>query len=116
RRVLFRSDLRHTGQGSSVLLERRGIADDEDLGMPRDREILLDAYPSGPIRLDGEPLPGGRRGHPGGPDDRLARDALTRHDDAVGVDPIDAPSAPHLNTQPVHTRRRFPGATLRAPS
>src|SRR5205823_4868866 len=47
-------DLRHTGQGSSVLLERRGIADDEDLGMPRDREVLLDAYPSGPIRRNSE--------------------------------------------------------------
>src|SRR3989454_7039892 len=111
--ALLDRDLRHTGQGSSVLLERRGIADDEDLGMPRDREVLLDAYPSGPIRLDGEPLPGRRRGHPGGPDDRLARDALTHHDDAVGVDPIDALSEPHLHTQPLQTRLRFRGETLR---
>src|SRR2546425_3510502 len=106
-------DLRHTGQGFSVLLERRGIADDEDLGMPWDREVLLDAYPSGPIRLYAKPLPGGRWSHPGGPDDRLARDALTRHDDAVGVDPIDALSEPHLHTQPLQTRRRFRGETLR---
>src|SRR4029077_3317195 len=40
--ALLDRDLRHARQGSSVLLERRGIADDEDLGMSRDREVLLD--------------------------------------------------------------------------
>src|SRR5271154_5979778 len=48
---LLNCHLRHTGQLLAVLIERRGIADDENLGMAGHRQVLLYPYPAGMICL-----------------------------------------------------------------
>ena len=53
---LLHRHLRNAGQRFSIFLERCGIADNKDLRMSRNREVTLNAYSTGAIRLDAQPL------------------------------------------------------------
>ena len=97
---LLHRDLGDAGERLPVLLEYGGVTDHEDLRMPRDAQVGPHLDAAGPIRRDGQPLPGGRRRHAGGPDDRPAGDPLAPDDDAVLVDVIDAMAQPHVHAQP----------------
>ena len=57
--TLLHRHLGHAGQWSPVLIERRRIADDEDLGMAGHAEIWLDTHAAGAIRRRLQPLAGG---------------------------------------------------------
>src|SRR5438128_2208283 len=57
--ALLHGHLCDAGQRMTVLIERRRIADDEDLGMSWHAEIWLDAHAAGAIRRRLEPLASG---------------------------------------------------------
>src|SRR5262250_3236023 len=96
---LLHRDLRDAGEGTTVLIERRGVADDEDLRMTADGQVRLHADAAGVIRCRLEPL--ARRGgrHARRPDHGLAGDALTGYGRAVGVDMVHALTEPHLDAE-----------------
>ena len=56
--ALLHGDLRHAGQGRAVLIERRRIADDEDLRPSRHAEVREHTDPTGPVGLGLQPLSG----------------------------------------------------------
>src|SRR5438128_3364827 len=99
--ALLHRDLRVPGERPPILQEYGRVTDHEDLRMPRDAQVGLYLDASGPIRRDGQPLPGGRRRHAGGPDDRPAGDPLAGDDDALLVDVIDAAAQPHFHAEPL---------------
>ena len=104
--ALLHGSLGHAGQWMTVLIERRRITDHEDLGMARDAEILLDAHAARAVHRRLEPFACGRRRDPRRPDHRLARNALARHDDAVGVDVLHTVTQPNLDAKLVQPRPR----------
>src|SRR5258708_32760740 len=55
---------------------RRGIADRENLRMPRHAEVRPDLDPAGAVVLGLDPLRGGRGDDAGGPDDRFRIDTF----------------------------------------
>ena len=57
--ALLYCNLRHAGQGLAILIERRGVADDEDLGMPRHGSGRLNANPPRAIGAALSHLPAG---------------------------------------------------------
>src|SRR5262245_51161985 len=91
--------LRHTGQRLTVLIERRGVAHDEDLGVSWRREVLSDASPPGAVCLHIQPFARRRRSHTSGPDDGLAQDALARHNHSVLINLVYTLSQPNLHAQ-----------------
>src|SRR6266853_5280753 len=96
---LLDRDLRNTCQWLAVLIERCGIANHKDLGMPGHREVFLDAYQPGAVCLSAQPLASRRGRHTRGPDHGFAQNTLRRHHDALCVDLIDAVPEPDLNAQ-----------------
>src|SRR5271154_4592794 len=69
--LLYRH-LCHAWEWFAVLIERRSIADHEDLGMTGHRKIFLNAHPSSVVHLRFKPLACGRRSYARGPDHGLA--------------------------------------------
>ena len=89
--------LRHARDGLAVLPRLHGrVADDEDLGVARDGEVLADPDPAGPVGLRarglGNGAPEGRREHARRPQDGAGADGLRAvlvlHAD-VGVADVD---------------------------
>src|SRR5215831_18931121 len=60
------------------------------------RKVLLNTYPSTPVRFRVEPFAGWGWANPSGPDNRFAVDALLCHDNARFVDMIDVVPQTHL--------------------
>src|ERR1700728_1076968 len=81
--------LSNARKGFAVLIEGRRVPDDENLGMPWYREIVLYSHSPGAVCLHLQPLTCGRGSHTGGPDYGLARDSFACHDDAVCINLID---------------------------
>ena len=94
---LLNRHLRHAWQRPSVLIQGRGIANDKYFGMPSEAKIILDAHASGVIRFRRQPFAGRRRRDTGGPDDGLAEDPFSRHDNAISIDSIHALPEFHLD-------------------
>ena len=65
--------------------DNRRVADRENLGMSRDRQVGFSLETSNPVRRSVEPLGGGRGLNAGGPDDRRRSQPFPAEDDALGV-------------------------------
>src|SRR5262249_30563407 len=75
---------RQTRNGAAAFVEDQGrVADDEDSGMARKREVGPDLDASGAVLLRPQPFRRRRGGNPGGPDDAIRRDSLTGNHHAL---------------------------------
>jgi hypothetical protein len=96
---LLYSDLGYARQRFTILLQRRSVADDENLGMIQERKIRLDAHAARMTGFCIEPFRRGRGGNPGRPDNRLAGDAFAGNNDPVFVDTVHTLAEPDLYTE-----------------
>src|SRR5262245_39974553 len=96
---LLHRHLSYTEQRLTVLIERRGVAHYEDLRVSLHSEVLLNAYPPGAVCVHIQPLARRRRSDTTSPDDSLAQDAFTCHNDAVFINLVHVVSQPDLHTQ-----------------
>ena len=81
----------------AILIERRRIADYENVRVPGDGEIFADAHSARAVGLDVQPSTRWRWRDSRGPDHGLARDALACHDHSIPVDLIDAVAQPDFH-------------------
>src|ERR1700722_544120 len=81
--------------------------------MPSEAKIILDAHASGVIRFRRQPFAGRRRRDTGGPDDGLAEDPFSRHDNAISIDLIQALPEFHLDPEIFQTLLRGGGKLFR---
>src|SRR5215469_9359505 len=73
---LLHGDLRNAGQRLPVVIERRSISHDKNLGMAGHGKVFLYPDPAGVVCFHAQPFTRGRRSYPGGPYDGPARNAL----------------------------------------
>src|SRR5215510_2406425 len=81
--------------------------------MSGDSEILLDAHPPRAIGFRLQPPGGGGRAYTRGPYDRIASDALSRHDHTRFVDVLNVAPEQDLHTQLLQALLRGAGEVLR---
>src|SRR6185295_3834777 len=98
---LLQGNLSNAGQRFSVLLQRRGIADDKNFWMPGHGYIGLYLDTSGAICFDAQPFSRRRRSDPGRPDYCSTCNPLARHDYAFLVNLIHAMAEPYFDAQPL---------------
>src|SRR5262249_29917650 len=106
--TLLHGHLRNPRQRLAVLIERGGVADDEDLGMARHAAIPLDPHTSGPVGRRIQPFARGRRRDPGSPDNAAAWNSLVAYDYRFFVNRLDGLSGTHLHAHALKTRLCFP--------
>ncbi len=91
-------------QRLAVLIERRGIANHEELGVSRNTQVILDAHPPGSVCLHLQPLACRGRRDACGPNYGPTQNAFARDDNTFSVDLIDTVSQPDLDAQLVKSR------------
>ena len=91
--------LRHAGHGVSVLHHAGGVADDEDVRVPRKMQARLDAGPARAVGLRLEHGDETRGLHAGGPQHRRAFDAFAAREHALGVDRVHARTGADLDAE-----------------
>src|SRR6266568_4576429 len=105
---------RHPRERFSVaVLGGRGIADDEDLPMPREGKIGCDYHWAGAVLIRLEPRRRRRGCHPGGPDDRLCLDPHWADGHSLRVARGYRVAEPYLDAKPLERGFRVRGEFFR---
>src|SRR5262249_49462647 len=103
---LLHRNLRDSGEGTTVLIERGRVADGEALRMTGHGQVRWHAHTAGVIRRRAEPLARRRGRHAGRPDYGLAGDVLAGHARAIAVDMIHGVTEPHFDAKLLEPARR----------
>src|SRR5438477_9059622 len=96
---LLHRNLSNSRQRFSVLIQRRRIADHENLWMIWNSKIGLDTNATGAIGLHPQPFSGGGRRNTGRPDHCLARNSLPCDNDSFAVDLFDGVAQVDFNSE-----------------
>src|SRR5262249_3741681 len=96
---LLHGDLRNARQWFAVLVQRCGVANHKYPWMTRNGQIVFFSPAPRAVRGDAQPPSRRRRRNAGGPDDRLAGNALACDDHALFIDLIDSMPEADLDTK-----------------